>query len=59
VPIARELIDKKLAGHERVARYKLLVNQTADTISRYRTELAQANSPEAIRQIESQAAAAY
>ncbi len=57
--IARELIDKKLAGQERVARYKLLATQTADTISRYRAELAEADSPESIRQIESQAAGAY
>ena len=59
VEIARELIDKKLEGQERVARYKLLATQTADTISRYRAELAKADSPEAIRQVESQAAGAY
>jgi CRISPR-associated endonuclease Cas1 len=57
--IARGLIDKKISGQERVARYKLLANQTADTISRYRAELADADSSEAIRQSESQAAAAY
>jgi CRISPR-associated endonuclease Cas1 len=57
--IALELIDKKLAGQERVARHKLLATQTADTISRYRAQLAQADSPEAIRQVESQAAGAY
>ncbi len=57
--IARELIDKKLAGQERVARYKLLATQTADTISSYRAELSKADSPEAIRQVESQAAGAY
>jgi CRISPR-associated endonuclease Cas1 len=57
--IARELIDKKIAGQEQVARYKLLATQTADTISRYRAELADADSSEAIRQSESQAAAAY
>ncbi len=57
--IARELIDKKIAGKERVTRYKLLATQTADTISRYRAELADADSSEAIRQSESQAAAAY
>jgi CRISPR-associated endonuclease Cas1 len=59
VHIARELIDKKLAGQERVARYKLLTTQTADTISRYRMGLVHADSPDAIRQVESQAAAAY
>ncbi len=57
--IARELIDKKLAGQERVARFTLLTTQTADTISRYRADLAKADSPEAIRQVESQAAGAY
>jgi len=57
--IARELIDKKLAGQENVARYKLLVSETADTIARYRKELTQADSREAIRQVESLAAGAY
>jgi CRISPR-associated endonuclease Cas1 len=57
--IARELIDRKLAGQEWVARYKLLATQTAATISCYRTELTKADSPEAIRQVESQAAGAY
>jgi CRISPR-associated endonuclease Cas1 len=57
--IARELIDKKIAGQERVARYKLLATQTADAISRYRAQLTNANSPDAIRQVESQAAGAY
>jgi CRISPR-associated endonuclease Cas1 len=57
--IARELIDKKISGQERVARYKLLATQTADTIARCSAELAKAGSPEAIRQVESQAAGAY
>jgi CRISPR-associated endonuclease Cas1 len=57
--IARELIDRKLAGQEHVARHTLLVTQTADVISRYRTQLSEANCPEAIRQVESQAAGAY
>jgi CRISPR-associated endonuclease Cas1 len=57
--IARELIDKKLAGQEKVARHKLLVSETADTIARFRKELSQADSPEAIRQVESLAAGAY
>jgi hypothetical protein len=57
--IARELIDKKLVGQERVARHKLLVTETADKIARYRAELAGADSPESIRLIESQAAGAY
>jgi CRISPR/Cas system-associated endonuclease Cas1 len=50
--IARELIDKKLAGQERVARYTLLATQTANAISRYRVELKDAESPEQIRLIE-------
>jgi CRISPR-associated endonuclease Cas1 len=57
--IARELIDKKIAGQERVARYKLLATQTADTIARCRAQLANADSFEAVRQSESQAAASY
>jgi CRISPR-associated endonuclease Cas1 len=57
--VARELIDRKIAGQERVARYKLLATQTADTISRYRAELTHVDSPEAIRQVESLAAGAY
>jgi CRISPR-associated endonuclease Cas1 len=57
--IARQLIDIKLAGQQRVARHKLLATTTADTISRHRAELASADSPESIRQIESLAAGAY
>jgi CRISPR-associated endonuclease Cas1 len=59
IQIARELIDKKLAGQEKVARHKLLVSETANTIAHYRKELTHADSPEAIRQVESLAAAAY
>jgi CRISPR-associated endonuclease Cas1 len=59
VQIARELIDKKLMGQERVARHKLLVTATADRIAGYRAELAEADSPEKILLIESQAAGAY
>jgi CRISPR-associated endonuclease Cas1 len=59
IQIARELIQKKLTGQERVAHHKLLVTGTADTIARYRAELAGADSPESIRLIESQAAGAY
>src|SRR5207237_9104092 len=57
--IARELIDKKLAAQASVARYKLLATDTADKISRYRTELTGADMPETIRRIESLAAGAY
>jgi CRISPR-associated protein Cas1 len=57
--IALELIDKKLAGQEQVARHKLLAAENADAIHRYRSELAEAETPEGIRLIESQAANAY
>jgi CRISPR-associated endonuclease Cas1 len=57
--IARELIYKKLAGQEQVARHKLLDSNTADTIARYSAELPQADSISSIRLIESQAARAY
>jgi CRISPR-associated endonuclease Cas1 len=57
--IARELIDKKLEGQEHVARYKLLAVACADTIHRYRSELAKADTLERIRLIESRAAASY
>jgi CRISPR-associated endonuclease Cas1 len=57
--IASNLIEKKLLGQEQVARYKLLDVKTADTISGYRAELAQAETPERIRTIEARAAGAY
>jgi CRISPR/Cas system-associated endonuclease Cas1 len=57
--IARELIDKKLAGQERVARSRLLATENADAILCYRSELAEANTIESVRLIESQAASAY
>ena len=57
--IALELIDKKLAGQEQVARNKLLAPENANTIHRYRSELAEADSMERIRSIESSAAIAY
>ncbi len=57
--IARELIDKKLAGQEQVARHKLLAVENANTIHRYRSELAEADTPESVRLIESKAAGAY
>jgi CRISPR-associated endonuclease Cas1 len=57
--IARELIDKKLAGQEQVARYKLSTPESAETIHRYRSELAEADTPESVRLIESKAAGAY
>ena len=59
IQIARELIDKKLAGQEKVARYKLLAEDNADMICRYREELPSADTLERIRLIESRAAAVY
>jgi len=59
IRIARELIDKKLAGQEHVARSKLLTDQSADTIFHYRAELSSADTLERIRLLESRAAAAY
>jgi CRISPR/Cas system-associated endonuclease Cas1 len=57
--IASKLIEKKLLGQEQVARYKLLDVKAADTISGYRAQLAQAETPERIRLVESRAAGAY
>lgn len=57
--IARELISRKLAGQEQVARDKLLDTATADLISQYAQTLASADTLDAIRLIESRAAAAY
>jgi CRISPR-associated endonuclease Cas1 len=59
IRISRELIDRKLAGQEQVARHKLFATENADTIHRYRSELAEADTPESVRLIESKAAGAY
>ncbi len=59
IRIASELIDKKLAGQEQVARDKLQAPENADAIHRYRSELAEAETPESVRLIESQAASVY
>jgi len=59
IQIARELIDRKLVGQERVARYKLLTDSTADVISGYRAKLPNADTLEEIRLIEARAAAVY
>src|SRR6266852_4674600 len=59
IRIARELIDKKLAAQEQVARHKLFATENGDTIHRYRAELAEADTPESVRLIESKAAGAY
>jgi CRISPR-associated endonuclease Cas1 len=57
--IARELIHRKLAGQEKVARHKLLDSTTAEEISQYKETLSTAENLDAIRLIESRAAAAY
>ncbi len=57
--IARELISQKLAGQERVARYKLLDPTTAGAIAKFKSGLHEADSIATIRLIESQAARAY
>jgi CRISPR-associated protein Cas1 len=57
--IAGELISRKLAGQEQVARYKLLDTFTADAVAQFRAELPSADTISAIRLIESQAARVY
>src|SRR5437016_4538251 len=57
--IARELIDKKLAGQEQVARDKLHKPEAANTIALFRKGLAAAKTVETIGLVESQAAAEY
>ena len=59
IQIARELISRKLAGQEHVARHKLLTENIADAISGYRAELPNADTLERIRLLESRAAAVY
>jgi CRISPR-associated endonuclease Cas1 len=59
VTIARELISQKLAGQERVAR-DILHNGVAEAeIGNYRLSLAETDTVNAIRFLESQGAAAY
>jgi len=57
--VSRELIRRKLAGQEQVARHKLLDTSTADRIVRFTSDLPTADSINTIRLIESQAARAY
>jgi CRISPR-associated endonuclease Cas1 len=57
--ITRELIARKLAGQEQVARDKLLDSRTADVIAQFRAEVPHGDSITTIRLIESQAARAY
>src|SRR5713226_8464426 len=57
--IARELISRKLAGQEHVARAKLRDPLTTDAIARFRSVLPNTTRLDEIRMLESQAAAAY
>jgi CRISPR-associated endonuclease Cas1 len=57
--IARELISRKLAGQEQVARTRLCDSATADAIARFRSAVATAQTIPDVRLIESQGAAAY
>ncbi len=57
--ISRELIDRKLAGQERVVRESLHDPQTAAIVRQFRSELAEVESIDAIRIIEARAAKAY
>ena len=57
--IARELIDKKLCGARASCASQTACDQDRRHDSRYRAELAEADTPERIRLIESQAAGAY
>jgi CRISPR-associated endonuclease Cas1 len=57
--ISRGLISQKLAGQERIVRDSLHSAALADKIASFRSLLAKANTIEAIRQLEAQAAQAY
>jgi CRISPR-associated endonuclease Cas1 len=57
--ISREIVDRKLAGQERVAMQSLSSEPVAKSIRECRTDLAEAFSIDAVRLIESQAAKAY
>jgi CRISPR-associated endonuclease Cas1 len=59
VTVAREIISQKLAGQQRVAREKLHDNAAAQEIADYRLALAEAETVDAIRSLESQGAAVY
>ena len=57
--IARELIRRKIAAQEQVARHKLLDSSTAGRIAEFGAEVSTADSITTIRLIESQAARMY
>jgi CRISPR-associated protein Cas1 len=57
--ISRELIDRKLAGQGRVARESLQDHAASELINQLRSELAEVESIDAIRFVESRAAKVY
>jgi len=57
--ISRELIDRKLAGQEKVAIEKLKDESAASTIRQLRAEIAETESLDAVRLVESKAAKIY
>jgi CRISPR-associated endonuclease Cas1 len=57
--ISRELIDRKLAGQGRVARELLRDHAASELINQIRSELAEVESIDAIRLVESRAAKVY
>jgi CRISPR-associated endonuclease Cas1 len=57
--ISRELIDRKLAGQERVARESLRDHTASTTIRQIRSELAEVESIEMILSVEARAARVY
>jgi CRISPR-associated protein Cas1 len=57
--LARELIDRKLAGQERVARERLRDPETAEAIANRRKELHATTTTDEIRVCEARAGAAY
>jgi hypothetical protein len=57
--MSRELIDRKLAGQERVVQESFQDHSTATQIRRFRSELAEVESIDAIRFIEARAAKVY
>jgi hypothetical protein len=57
--ITRQLLSQKLVGQEQVARQKLLDTKTADIIFAFRERIRIAETIDAIRYFESQAAVAY
>ena len=59
VQISRGLISQKLEGQERLARDALHDSTAAEKIATFRSLLPNANSVEAIRQLEAQAAQSY